>query len=92
MNAIKLARRQIERDPSRDASRALARLVIALEDGVSFDVACLYKLDYETFQLALAIVEEWRLDRYYASKLKLTDVSLQARALSEGNGRAGECT
>jgi hypothetical protein len=52
MNAIKLARRRLERDPSSDASRALARLVIALQDGMSLDVACLYKLDYETFQLA----------------------------------------
>ena len=67
MNAIKLARRQIEKDPSSDASRALARLVVALQDEASFDVACLYKLDYETFRLALAILEEWRLDRYYAA-------------------------
>jgi hypothetical protein len=83
MNAIKIARRQIERDPLSESSRALARLVLALQNESSFDVACLYKLEYETFELALSILDEWRLDRYYAGKLKLFDISLQARELGD---------
>ncbi|MBO9647492.1 MAG: hypothetical protein J7605_03215 [Variovorax sp.] len=83
MNAIKTARQRIERDPGSESSRALVRLVLALQNETSFEVACLYKLDYDTFQLALSILEEWRLDHYYASKLKLLDISLQARALGQ---------
>jgi hypothetical protein len=88
MNAIKIARQQIERDPESESSRALVRLVLALQSETSFDVTCLYKLDYETFELALSILEEWRLDHYYASKLKLLDISLQARALGEEHAGA----
>ena len=88
MNAIKIARQQIERDPESESSRALVRLVLALQNESSFDVACLYKLDYETFRLALSILEEWRLDHYYASKLKLFDISLQARALGQEQASA----
>lgn len=39
-------------------------------------------MDYDTFNLALHILEEWRVDRYYAKKLKLFDVSLQAVGLA----------
>jgi hypothetical protein len=38
----------------------------------------LYQLDYDDFGLALEVMVEWRLDRYYASKLRLLDVSIHA--------------
>ena len=81
MNALKTARQQIERDPLSASSRSLATMVLALQDETSFELGSLYELDYDTFHLALRILDEWRVDRYYARKLKLFDVSMQAAAL-----------
>lgn len=81
MNAIKAARRFIETDSSNESAKILARLVLALESERSFELVTLYELDYKSFQLAIDILKEWRLDRYYASKSKLYDISLQVDEL-----------
>ena len=81
MNAIKVARRFIETDPTDESAQILAQLVLALETEHSFELVTLYRLDYKSFQLAIEILREWRLDRYYASKSKLFDLSLQVREL-----------
>ncbi|MGJ7495810.1 hypothetical protein ACSFA8_12080 [Variovorax sp. RT4R15] len=81
MNAIKAARRFIEADSDNESAKILARLVLALESERSFELVALYDLDYKSFQLAIDILREWRLDRYYASKSKLYDISLQVDEL-----------
>jgi hypothetical protein len=83
MNAIKAARRFIETDSSNESAKILARLVLALESERSFELVTLYDLDYKSFQLAIDILKEWRLDRYYASKSKLFDLSLQVTELEK---------
>lgn len=83
MNAIKVARRFIETDPTNESAQILATLVLALESDQSFELVRLYDLDYKSFQLAIDILKEWRLDRYYASKSKLFDLSLQVRELQD---------
>ena len=55
--------------------------MLALQDEGSFELSALYQLDYDTFNLALRILDEWRVDRYYAKKLKQIDISLQAKQL-----------
>ncbi len=40
----------------------------------------IYDLSYESFELAMDIIRDWRIDRYYASKVKLLDLSLQLRS------------
>ena len=82
MNAIKVARRFIETDPANESAQILARLVLALESERSFELVTLYQLDYRSFQLAMDILKEWRLDRYYVQKGKLLDVSYQAHVLA----------
>lgn len=78
MRAAKQARELIEADPeSRDAV-TLSRLVIALETQQSFPLHELYDLRYSHFELALKVMAEWRLDRYYVSKGRLLDASLFA--------------
>lgn len=77
MNAIKKARKLIERDPLSESAKTLAGLVRALESDEQFQLGDLYKLDYEKFNLAVDILKEWRLDRYYMSKAKLLDLSVQ---------------
>lgn len=84
MLAIKKARKLIETHPTDEASKTLADLVLALESETPFLLAEIYKLDYKRFEIALEILAEWRLDRYYAKKLRLVDVS----ALAKGIGTA----
>lgn len=79
MNAIKSARHLIEADPNTDAAKVLARLVLSLEAENDFNIASLYALDIDSFDLAMDILKEWRIDRYYAGKAKLFDVSYQVR-------------
>lgn len=81
VNAIKEARRFIERHPENDNARILASLVLALESDHAFDLVTLYALDYKAFDLAIDVLREWRLDRYYAGKAKLFDLSWQVAEL-----------
>ena len=83
MNAIKVARRFIETDPANESAKILAQLGLALESERSFELVTLYSLDYKSFELAMDILKEWRLDRYYASKSKLFDLSLQVSELEK---------
>ena len=75
MNAIKSARKLIAADPSSAAARTLARLVLALESEAAFDISSLYALGLKDFELSIDILKEWRIDRYYAGKGKLLDLS-----------------
>lgn len=86
MRAIKEARKYIERKPEDGNAKILSRLVLALESEAEFAIADLYQLDIDRFKLALEILEEWRLDRYYASKAKLFDISMQLAALESQKG------
>lgn len=82
MNAIKKARRVIEGRPDSFEGRTLAGLVLALESAGPFVLEDMYKLDSQNFDLALSVLREWRLDRYYMGKAKLFDVSWHARELN----------
>jgi hypothetical protein len=84
MNAIKKARKFIlEADPSSESARTLARMVRALESDEKFELADLYKLNYNQFELAIDVLKEWRLDRYYMGKAKLHDMSVQMANLKK---------
>lgn len=77
MRALKKARKLIEKNPTTVAAETLSSLVVALESEALFSLSELYKLDYDDFQLALELIGEWRLDRYYTRKVRLLDVSVQ---------------
>ncbi len=81
VNAIKSARKFIVANPASESARTLAQLVLALESDTHFNVAELYKLELETFEIAIDILKEWRIDRYYAGKAKLFDLSVQVSGL-----------
>jgi hypothetical protein len=81
MHAIKEARKLIQKDPDTLSAKTLARLVLALESEADFPIADIYKLDYDSFALALKILDEWRLDRYASGKVRLFDLSLQMAEL-----------
>lgn len=76
MRALKKTRKLLEQHPEKPAARVLADLVLALESEEPFQLSSIYQLDYEDFDLAIQLLHEWRLDRYYSSKAMLLDVSL----------------
>lgn len=82
MLAIKKARKFIQANPEDPASKVISALVLALESAGQISVAQLYELDNDQFELALEILSEWRLDRHYASKSRLLDLSSQVQGLS----------
>ena len=82
MLAINNARKLIEANPSDPSAQIVAELVLALQGESSISVAQLYSLDNKHFELMLEILDEWRLDRHYASKLRLIDTSIQLKELS----------
>ena len=81
MNAIKDAQGFIQKHPADMSARTLAQLVQALESEAVFSISDIYALDIDRFNLAIEILREWRLDRYYAGKSKLFDISMQASEL-----------
>ena len=82
MLAIKKARKYIEAHTDEADAIVLSTLVLALESDAPMTFSNLYTLDYDHFKLSLEIIEEWRLDRYYSSKIRLLDASLLAGRLS----------
>lgn len=76
MNAIKKVRKYLQAHPQAEASRVLARLAAALAEEQPFPLGELYALDVEPFELAMELMRDWRLDRYYASRIRLFDTML----------------
>lgn len=83
MRAIKEARHLIEESPTEESSLILARLVLALETEASFALSDIYKLNRNHFDLALKILQEWRLDRYYAGKARLFDSAFHVAGIKD---------
>nr|WP_315430114.1 hypothetical protein [uncultured Albidiferax sp.] len=87
MNAIKQAQRFISRNPGHEDTKTLTQLVLSLESHDAFPLEELYQLDLEQFDLALDILKEWRLERYYAGKSKLFDMALQLQNLAQAESK-----
>lgn len=81
MNAIKKARKFIADEPANPNAKVLSRLVLSLESEQPFAVNELYGMNFDTFELALEVLKDWRLDRYYIGKAKLIDLSMQVSEL-----------
>jgi len=81
MLGIKKARKIIAAEPNSQVAKTLSNLVYSLESDQDFNLSELYALDIKMFSLAMDILQEWRLDRYYVGKSKLFDISYQNRAL-----------
>lgn len=76
VNAIKEVRKYILQHPTTASAQILARLTAAVAEETAFPLSDLYKLDRDAFDLAIELLQDWRLDRYYASRIKLFDVVL----------------
>ena len=77
MNAIKEVRRYLVKNPGTPSAKILARLTAAIAEETEFPLGELYLLDGESFDLAIDLLRDWRLNRYYASRIKLFDAVLE---------------
>ncbi|MEP7157192.1 MAG: hypothetical protein ABI905_15535 [Betaproteobacteria bacterium] len=73
MNNIKKVAKYVASNPDSADTPALLELAIALETGSVYSFSKLYELDHEAFRLAMGMIDDWRLDRHYLSKLTLLD-------------------
>jgi hypothetical protein len=80
MNAIRKVQRYIRSHPDSSASVLLVQLAEHLAEERAFPVAKLYELELEAFELSVELMREWRLDRYYATRLNLLDEIVPATA------------
>lgn len=77
MRAVKKVKRYIEKNPQDQTSRIFSKLIFALVEETDFSVKELYSLESQDFQLAIELLQEWRLDRYYLGKAKVFDLAFQ---------------
>jgi hypothetical protein len=80
--AIHRARQVIETAPHSKAAQTLSSLILSLDAGVQFATKDLYLLEPEYFELALQILRDWRLDRYYVSDAKVFALQREDQELS----------
>jgi len=73
VHAIKRIRDYIQKHPASESGRALAQIASALAEEREIPVSDLYRLDYDEFELAIDLLKDWRLDRYYAAETRLFD-------------------
>jgi len=73
MNNVAKVAKYIKKRPDAAASRVFLELAVALETGGPFLFSKLYELDLDEYTLAIGMMDDWRLDRYYMSKLHLLD-------------------
>lgn len=78
MRAVKKIKHIIEKNPQDPAAQIFSKLISSLVEEVDFNLKDLYFLDAKEFQLAMDILQEWRLDRYYMGKAKVFDLAQQA--------------
>jgi hypothetical protein len=64
-------------------AQIFAKLISSLVDEVDFSLKDLYELSASDFDLAMDILQEWRLDRYYMGKAKTFDVAMQALQMNK---------
>lgn len=85
MQALKKARKLIEKKPEKASTLVFSQLILSLESEAPFNLSALYQMDYDDFELAMEVIKDWRLDRYYTTKAVLLDLSMQ---IGEKSGKA----
>ncbi|SCK24836.1 hypothetical protein [Vogesella sp. LIG4] len=73
MNAAKRLTKMLDSGESNSQLEVLKMLAIALHHKQAFDLALLYSIDYPYFQLALQLLDDWRLGQHLATRSKLME-------------------
>ena len=71
MQAIKKARKIIEKDVSKPFAKTLSKLILSLESEEDFQIKQLYDLAPDEFDLVIEIIKEWRIDRHGGFKFQV---------------------
>jgi hypothetical protein len=82
MRAIKKVKKFIEHSPESTAGLVYSRLILSLEAEEDFRIKELYKLNAHDFELALELMRDWRIDRFYIGKAKAFDMATHASDLA----------
>lgn len=83
MRSIKKVKKIIEADPKSELAQTFAKLILSLETEQAFPMQTLYALNTDQFELAIEVLKDWRLDRFYIGKAKVFDASLHASTLQD---------
>ena len=78
MNAVNSARKLIFADPDSTEAKVLTGLIEALQSQTEINVADLYALDFGGFEIAMDMLREWRIDRYYVGQARPFSLPAQA--------------
>jgi len=81
MRAIKQVKKFIENNPTSKAAQTFSKLILSLESEVEFLMKDLYQLNIQEFDLAIEVLKDWRIDRFYLGKAKAFDSATHAHAL-----------
>jgi hypothetical protein len=71
VKAIEEIRRYLTTHAGTPSAELLARLPATLFREGNLELRDLYALDWEAFQLAIQLLCDWRIDRYYADRADL---------------------
>jgi len=82
MRAIKKVKKISEHSPESTTGLVYSRLILSLEAEEIFPINELYKLNADDFELALELMKDWRIDRFYIGKAKAFDTATHAKNLS----------
>lgn len=86
VKAIKDVNRYLNKHPDTPSAAVLARLPAALSREDRLELGDLYALDWESFELAIELLRDWRIDRYYANRPDLFSAPVDGPAA--GNAAA----
>ena len=81
MRPIKQVKKIIETNPQSAVAQTFAKLILSLETEQAFPMQSLYALNTTDFELAIEVLKDWRLDRFYIGKAKVFDASFHANTL-----------
>ena len=79
MRAIKQAKKLIEQNANSAVGLTFSKLILSLESDIEFSVKDLYSLDTAEFDLAIEVLRDWRIDRFYIGKAKAFDTATHAQ-------------
>jgi hypothetical protein len=71
VKAIHDIRRYLSDHSDSPSAQVLSRLPATLSKEESLALSELYALDWESFELAIDLMRDWRIDRYYADRTDL---------------------
>ncbi len=83
MQAIKKARKIIEKDASKPFAKILSKLILSLASEENFQIKQIYDLSPTEFDLTIEIIKEWRIDRHYMGKSKTFAAAFYGNAIED---------